>query len=86
MHHKKILFEHFIIHKWGERLFIQPRAGIESLHGDSKNNGVGAVNFPTSKDLVITTTKFPCRKFINEPGPLLMGKLVVIRLIVYCNR
>jgi hypothetical protein len=33
----------------------------ESLHRDSNDNGVRAVNFATSKDLVVKSTMFPHR-------------------------
>jgi hypothetical protein len=43
----------------------------ESLHAISNVNGVRAVNFATSKNLVVKSTMFPHPTFINTPGPLL---------------
>jgi len=50
--------------KVGKENFFKPTNGNESLHQDSKDNGVIIVNFATSKKLVL-----------NTPGPLLMGRL-----------
>ena len=36
-----------------------PTIGQESLHQDSNDNGVRLVNFATSKNLVVKSTKFP---------------------------
>lgn len=49
-----------LIQNEGNRIFFQPRAGNESLHDDSKDNGVRVVNFATSNNLDVKTTKFPC--------------------------
>jgi hypothetical protein len=35
--------------------------GNDSLHQDSNDNGVGIINFATSKNLVVESTKFPPR-------------------------
>jgi hypothetical protein len=38
--------------------------GNESLHVISNDNGVRVVNFATSKNLIVKSTKFPIHKFI----------------------
>ena len=40
---------------------VKPTNGDESLHQDSKDNGVITVNFATSKNLVVNSTMFPHR-------------------------
>jgi len=53
------------------------------IEKDSNINGVGLVNFATSKNLVVKSTIFPRRNiFINISGPLLMVKITT-RLTTY---
>ena len=46
--------------KWEENIF-KPTIGNESLHQDSKDNGVRIVNLRHIKYLVVKSTKFPLR-------------------------
>jgi hypothetical protein len=46
----------------GRENIFKPTIGNESLHEISNDNGVRAVNFATSKNLVIRSTMFPHRK------------------------
>jgi hypothetical protein len=68
--------------KVGIENFLIPRIGNESLHQDSNDNGVGIVNFATSKNLVDKSTIFHTKTFVSTPGPLLMGRLTT-KLITY---
>jgi hypothetical protein len=68
-YHIKILLGDFNA-KLGRVDIFKPTIGNESLHEDSNNNGVGVVNFATSKNLVVHCTR--TETFINTPGPLLM--------------
>jgi hypothetical protein len=43
--------------KLGREDTFKPMIGSESLHEDSNDNGVRVVNFATSKDLVVKSTK-----------------------------
>jgi hypothetical protein len=36
-------------------------------------NGVGIINLATSKSLVVKSTMFPHKPFINTAGPLMIG-------------
>ena len=45
--------------KVGRENIFKPTIGSESLHQDSKANGVRTVNFVTSKNLVVKSTMFP---------------------------
>jgi hypothetical protein len=45
--------------KLGRDDIFKPTIGNESLHADSNDNGVTAVNFATSKNLVVKSTMFP---------------------------
>jgi hypothetical protein len=59
-YHVKILLGNFNA-KLGREDTFKPTIEIESLHEDSNDNGVGVVNFATSKDLVVKSTMFPHR-------------------------
>jgi len=43
----------------GREIIFKPTVGNESLHQDSNDNGVGIVNFATSKNLVVKSMMFP---------------------------
>jgi len=45
--------------KVGRENMFKPSIGNESLHQDSKDNGVRIVNFATSKNLVVKSRMFP---------------------------
>jgi hypothetical protein len=47
--------------KVGREDILKPTIGNESLHEISNDNGVGVVNFATSKTLTVKTTMFPHR-------------------------
>jgi hypothetical protein len=47
--------------KIGREDIFKPTIGSESLHALSNDNGVRAVTFATSKDLIVKSTKFPHR-------------------------
>ena len=51
-YHMKILLGDFNA-KVGREDIFKPIIGQESLHQDSNDNGVGNVNFATSKNLVV---------------------------------
>jgi hypothetical protein len=68
--------------KLGRDDTFKPTIGNDSLREDSNDNGVTVVNCATSKDLVVNSTIFGTEIFINTPGPLLMGRLI-ISLITY---
>ena len=68
--------------KLGIEDIFKPIIGQESLHQDSNENGGRLVNFATSKNLVVKSTMFPHRNFINTPGPPLMARLTT-RLTTY---
>jgi len=53
--HMKILLGDFNA-KVGRENIFKPTIENESLHQDSKNNGVRIVNFATSKNLVVKIT------------------------------
>jgi hypothetical protein len=46
-----------------ENLFFEPIIGNEILHDISNYNRVTAVNFATSKNLIVKSTMFPYRNF-----------------------
>jgi hypothetical protein len=48
--------------------------GNESLHEDSNDNGVGIVNFATSKDLAVKSTMFPHQNIHKYTWPSPDGK------------
>jgi hypothetical protein len=43
----------------GREDLFKPTIGNESLHETSKDNGVGLVNFVTSKNLILNSMMFP---------------------------
>jgi hypothetical protein len=57
----------------GREDIFTPTIGNESLHEISNDNGVGVVNFATSKNLIVLSTMFPHRTFINILRHLQMG-------------
>jgi hypothetical protein len=66
--------------KVGKEDIFKPTIGIESLHESSNDNGVRAVKFATSKNLVLTVQFSHFAKFINTLGLFLMDRHTV-RLI-----
>jgi len=44
--------------KLGRKDNLKPRTGNESLHQESNDNGIRAVNLATSKNLVVKSTMF----------------------------
>ena len=58
-YHMKILLGDF--NATVEENIFKPTIGNESLHQDSKDNGVRLVNYATSKNLVVQSTMFPHR-------------------------
>jgi hypothetical protein len=60
-YHMKLLLGDFN-GKVGKEDIFKPTIGIESLHEISDDNGVRAVKFATSKNLVLMSTIFPLRK------------------------
>jgi hypothetical protein len=52
----------------GRRNVFKPTIGNESLH-EIIDNGVRAVKFATSENLIVKSTKFPHHKIHNRPGP-----------------
>jgi endonuclease/exonuclease/phosphatase family metal-dependent hydrolase len=59
-YHMKILLGDFN-GKVGREDTFKPTMGDENLHQDSDDNGVRAVNFATSKNLVVKSAMFPHR-------------------------
>jgi hypothetical protein len=59
-YHMKILLRDFIAKVEKEDIF-KPIIGNENLHEASNDNGVRAVNFATSKNLMVKSTTFPYR-------------------------
>ena len=59
-YHMKILLGDFNT-KVGRENIFKPIIGNESLHQESNDNGVRIVNFGTSKNLVVKSTKFTHR-------------------------
>jgi hypothetical protein len=80
-YHMKILLGEFI-EKLGREDIFKATIGSESLHEDINYNGVIVVNFATSKIWFLKTRCSRTGIFINTPGPLLMGRLI-IRSITY---
>jgi exonuclease III len=68
--------------KFGREDIFKPTIGNETIHQDSKDNGVRIFNFATSKYLAVLSTIFPHETFIHTPGPLVMGRFTT-RLIRY---
>ena len=60
MYHKKILLGDFNAKLVRENIF-QPTIGTESVHPESKDSGIRLVNFATSKNLIVKSTKFSHR-------------------------
>jgi hypothetical protein len=69
----KILLGYFNAKVDREDIF-KPTIGNESSHEISNDNGIRVVNFATSKNLVVKSTMFPHRSFLNTLGPLLMKR------------
>jgi len=61
--------------KLGRENIFKPTIGQESLHQDSNDNGVGLVNFVTSKIWWLRARCSLTGTFINTPGPPLMLRL-----------
>jgi len=61
---------------------FKPKIGNDSLHQDSNDNSVRITNNAASKNLVLGERYSRTEKFINTPGPILMGGLTT-RLIIY---
>jgi hypothetical protein len=81
-YHMKILLGDFNA-KLGREDTFKPTIGNESLHKVSNDNGVRAVNFATSKDLVVKCTMFPHRNIHKYSWTSTeMGRLI-IRSITY---
>jgi hypothetical protein len=59
-HHMKMLMGDFST-KVGREHIFKTINGIQSLHEASDDNGVRAVNFATSKNLIVKSTTFPHR-------------------------
>jgi hypothetical protein len=59
-YHMKILLADFNA-KVGREDIFKPITGNESLHDASNDNRVRAVNFATSKNLIVKSTTFPHR-------------------------
>jgi hypothetical protein len=57
-YHMKILIGYFNA-KVGKEDIVKPTIGNDSLHEISNDNGVGLVNFATSKNLRVKSTMFP---------------------------
>jgi hypothetical protein len=57
----------------GEDMF-KPSAGNESSHETNNDNGIGVVNFATSKNLIVKSKVFLHCNMHNRCGLLLMGK------------
>ena len=78
----KIYYRKTVGHVFTKPVQIKPTIGQESLHQHSNDNGVRLVNFATSKNLVVKSTMFPHRTFINIPGPPLTVRFTT-RLTTY---
>ena len=52
--------------KVGRENIFQPTIGIESVHPESNDNGIRLVNFATSKNLIVKSTKFPHRQMVSH--------------------
>ena len=80
-YHMKILLGDFNA-KVGRENIFKPTTGNESLHQDSKDNGVRIVTLPQQKIRLLRAQCSHTKTFISTPGPLLMGTLTT-RLITY---
>jgi hypothetical protein len=78
-YHMKSLLRNFNTKLEREDIF-KPTIGNESLHQDCNDNGVGIVNFVTSK-IQWLRAQCSCTE-TGTPGPLLMGRHTKI-LITY---
>jgi hypothetical protein len=56
---------------------FEPTTGNDSLRKIRNDNGVGIVNFATSKNLTVRSTTLPHRTFINLLAHLLMERLTI---------
>jgi len=72
-YHTKILLGDFNAEVGRERIF-KPTVGNESLHQDSNDNGVGIINFVTSKNLVVKSTMFAHQNIHKQTWTSLDGK------------
>jgi hypothetical protein len=59
-YHKKILLRYFNAKVGSEDIF-KPTVASEILHENDNDNVVRIVNFTTSKNLIVTSSKFPHR-------------------------
>jgi hypothetical protein len=64
-YHMRILLGNFNA-KAGKEHILKPTIGNESLHEISIDNGVGVVNFATSKNLIVKSTMFPHHRNIHK--------------------
>jgi hypothetical protein len=64
--------------KVGREDIFKPTIENESLHEINNDNGVGIVNFATSKNLIVKSTISHIATFINILGHLQMGKHTII--------
>jgi len=80
-YYMRILLRDFSAKVRSENIF-KPTIGNESLHQDNNDNGVGIVNFATSKILLSSAQCSHTETFKSTPRPLLMGRLTT-RLITY---
>jgi hypothetical protein len=60
--------------KVGREYIFKPTTENENSHETTNDNGVRAVNFVTSKNLIAQSTIFLIAAVINTPGPLLMDR------------
>ena len=67
MYHMKILLGDFNA-KVGRENIFQPTIGTESVHPESNDNGIRLVNFATSKNLIVKSTKSHIVIFTNILG------------------
>jgi hypothetical protein len=68
--------------KVGREDIFKPTIGNESLHAINDDNGVGVVNFATSKNLTVKSTKSHIVTFIKLLGHLLMGERTATLIII----
>jgi hypothetical protein len=72
-YHMKILLRDFNA-KLGREDIFKPTIGNESSHDISIDNGVRLVNFSTSKNLGVKSTRFPHRNIHNYTWTSPVGK------------
>jgi hypothetical protein len=75
-YYMKILLADFNATVGREEIF-KPMIGNEILHEASNDNGVGIVNFSTSKNLIVKAQHFHTATFINTLGLLLMVSHII---------